>query len=656
MFPAPAKVNFSPEEYDYLHIYIKNKLEYIRAKNQGLREELLPQWVRNYKGIPAEDEKTFPWPGASNLVIQLIGEYSDELLARIMSIYMTDPVFVVKLLGDIENGEGEDQREDIEFLMSDLAVEPNELDLYRVEETWWSSAIRYGTGIVKFPWEYITEKEYVYLGGGTPETGKVAYSFNELTKRDGPRPENVPLNLWGIDPKFSNLEAADFIYHIIRKDKYQLESLKDKPEIYDPELIDKIKNSPDRQQPDQFTMELQGTNRYGFTFMNECAFEWDIFECWFTYDKDGETFNLIAYFHLGTNTLLGCIYNPYPKNTRPFEDARLAYDDETYYGYGFCEMLESYQRELSDTRNWKIDNKRFSTTGVGRVNKNSKLSSIVQLFPGVFIPADEGEVEALNFGQNALTLNTEDEQFILSAATRRAGVDPATGGSGGGIVNAKRGIYSSQGTAMVLQQSNNRNNLRMSDMRAAHIKLGRKCLLYYSYFGLGNKIRKYGERADRIARALQNYKDEKLGLVIKPATGSLNKELEKQNDILLSATLERLYTYNSQIIQSLAIPGITQELKEYNVEVIKATNSLTKHLLRNFGHDDTTRLVPVPSFLKEQRNAQISGNQQNSQINSGFDQPQIGVGSTVPVNSDFSDSIGIPLGPAGNISGGTTIQ
>lgn len=654
MFPAPKKVEFSPEEYDYLHMYIKNKVEYIKAKNQNLREELLPRWVRNYKGIPAEDEKTFPWPGASNLVIQLIGEYSDELLARIMSIYQTDPIFVAKLLGDFEDGTGEQQREDLEFLMGDLVVEPTELDLYRVEETWWSSAIRYGTGIVKFPWEVCTEKEYVYLGGGSEEGGKINYTFDDLTKRDGPRPENVPLNRWGIDPKYSNLEAADFVYHIVPKDKYQLQRMKQHPELYDPALIDKILPNPDRQQPDQFTMELQGTGRYGFTFMNECAFEWDLYECWFTYDKDGDTFNLISYFHLESNTLLGCIYNPYPKNIRAFEDARLAYDDETYYGYGFCEMLESYQRELSDTRNWKIDNKRFSTTGVGRVAKNSKLSSVLQLFPGVFLPADEGEIEALNFGANALSLNTEDEQFILGASTRRAGVDPAVGGSGGGIVNAKRGVYSSQGTAMVLQQSNNRNNLRMSDMRAAHVKLGRKILLLYSTFGMGTKLRKYGERAERIAQALQNYKDEKLGLVIKPATASLNRELEKQNDILLSATLERIYAGDAQILQSLSMQGIPPELKQYYVEVLKAKNFLMKHILRNFGHDDVERLVPVPSFLKDQRNASFKTNQignGGAGINQGQGQ---NLGAVPTAGNAFN--AGVLPSAAGNSGRQVTIQ
>lgn len=645
MFPAPTKVEFSPDEYDMLHIYIKNKIEYIKAKGEGLRKDLLPRWVRNYKGIPAEEEKTFPWPGASNLVVQLIGTHCDELLSRIMAIYMTDPLFIAKLLGDFAEGEGADEKTAIEDLLGDLAVEPTELDLYRVEETWWASAIRYGTGIVKFPWETITEKQYVYIGGGMEEGQKTNFKLDDKVLRDGPHPETVPLNLFGIDPRFANMENADFVYHIIKKDKYKLEDLKYHPEIFSLEALDKVTASPDRQEPDQFELELQGSGRKGFTFYNECAYEWDIYECWFRYRKDADVLNLIGYYHLYTDTLLGCIYNPYPENDRAFEDAKLAYDDETYYGYGFCEMLESYQRELSDTRNWKIDNKRFATTGIGRVNKNSKLSSIVQIFPGAFIPADPGEVEPLAFGANALSLDTSDEGFIEAAAQKRSGIDPATGGSGGGIVNAKRGVYSSQGTAMVLQQQNNRNNLRMSDMRSAHVKLGRKVARQYAYFGLGNKLRKYGDKAQIIQKALQSYKEGKLGLVIKPATASLNKELEKQNDILIATTLERLYAGDAAIIQSMNMKGIPPALLQYYTDVLKAKSAIYTRLIKNFNYDDVDRLIPVPSVLKEQRNAAISANG-NTGGGGQFNPAQGQTGGVIPIGGG-STSGSVPTGTEG---------
>jgi hypothetical protein len=640
-FPVPQQVDYSTDDLAILTKYIKDKIEYISAKSKGLREQQLPKWARNYKGEPAEDTKTFPWEGASNLVIQLIGTHCDELLARIMSIYMTNPLFSAKLLGDFDKGEGNEMREIIEEFLVNVAMEPSELDLYRVEETWWSSAIKYGTGVVKFPYELVTEKSYVYIGGGVEAGTKVESRFVDTIKRDSPHPENIPLNLFGIDPKYPTLDNSDFIFHIIKKDRHQLEVMLAHPNIFLKEAIEKIKTQPDTGIVDEFEKAIEGSKK-GFIFNNECADIWHIHECWFRYYKGGQFYSLIAYYHTKTDTFMGCIYNPYPENELAFEDTKLAYDDATYYGYGFCEMLESYQQEVSTTRNWKIDNKQFATTGIGRVNKNSKLASIVNIFPGAFIPADEGEVEALQFGAGALQAGVEDEMFTLQQAAARAGVDPASGGSGGGIVNAKRGVYSAQGTSMVMQSQNNRNNLRMSDMKLAHVKLGRKLLNQYATFGIGNKGLMYGDRAVLLKKALEAYKDKKLGLLIRPSTASLNKELEKQNDVLLSSILERLYTGDAQLIQAISTPGSPPELVQYLMETLLAKNALMKSLLRNFGHDNADMLVPVPGFLKEGRNAKIGGNSTGSgsqEVNPGQGQSA----SVIPIAGGNSGA-GIPTG------------
>ena len=614
-FPIPQKVtpeNFGKQEYEDLILYITDKVDLLKAKNKGIRDDLMPKWVRIYKGTPAEKERQFPWPGASNLIVQICATFCDELLSRVMAIYATDPLFVCKILADFEDGSGEDERQILEKFLFDTALEPGELDLYRVEETWFSSTIRYGTGIVKFPWEYVVEKQSIYLGGGTEEGTKAAHSTKEFTRHDGPRPENVPLNCFGIDTTAVNLETTDFIYHTIPMNILQLRKLKLDDDVIDPLAIEAIiAGGPDRQGPDAFKRE-QEADKKAETYHNRLAEEWDIEECWFTYDKGIERYSFIAKYHFDSETVAGVIFNPYPENMRAFEDAKLAYDDDTYHGYGFCEMLESYQREISTTHNWRTDNRHFSTTGVGRVNKNSKLSSILQVYPGVLIPADKDEVEFFPFNQAAALMSTEDEQLELMLAKERAGVDPAVGGAGGGQVNAKKGNFSTQGAA-VLQWQNNRNNLRMSDMRSAHVRLGRKVSRLYAEFGIGAKIRGYATKAELLAKAFQHYKDGKLGLLIRPATASYNREVEKQNDILLAQSLERLYASDAQMIQAMGQEGMPDELKGYYMEVLKAKNVLMKTILRNFQHDDPDRLVPVPPMIKEQRNAALGNGNQAAQ-------------------------------------------
>lgn len=633
-YPSIYQVDFGDDEMPLLHKFVKDNVDHVKSQMRGIREDLLPRWVKIYRGTPAEKETTFPWPGAANLVIQLAGTHCDELLSRVMAIWSTAPLWVCEIYGDWAKGQGDDQREILERFLGIMAFEPRELDLYRVEETVFSSSIRYGTGILKVPYEYLVEKIPIFMPGvstlGSDSIGKYGENFlkssegtrfTEVVKRDGPHPEAVPLNLWGIDPRYPNLFNSPFYYHILPKTKIQMEEMLLHPEIYDPEAVEKALKEPDRYEPDEYRRELQASKDSNWAEgSNDCAAEWDVYECWYRYQKDGVNFSLVTYYHEHSKTILGTIYNMYPNNESPFEDAKLAYDDDTYFGYGFCEMLAAYQEEISKLHNWRRNNRDFATTGIGRINKNSKLSSIVQLFPGLLIPADKEEIEPLQFGAGALQYGTEDEQLTLALAKERSGVDPAIGGAGGGIVNSKRGIYSAQGTAAVLQQQNNRNNLRMSDMRSAHVRIGRKILNIYSHFGVSKKLRMFGDSAGVLAAALESYKSEKLGLGIKAATASVNRELEKQNDILLSATLERLYAGDAQIIQSLVTPGAPDPLKAYYVEVLGAKNALMKHILRNFGRDDVDRLVPVPQFLKAARNAGGANARQNAGGVSQFSQ------------------------------------
>jgi hypothetical protein len=608
MFPSPQRVDehFGKDETAALKIYIKDYIEYIYDQNTGIREELLPRWIRTYRGTPAEEERTFPWPGASNLIIQVAATHADELLSRVMAIYQQELLFRAKALGADKTGEIEDQREILEEYLTDAALDPEDLDLYRVEEVWFASTIRYGTGVVKFPWEETTEKRYVYLAGVTGETGKGTYKFEDVTKRDGPHPENIPLNLFGIDLKSSTLANSDGFYHVRQMNRTQVQNLLFHPEVYYKDAIEKILAQPDRNQPDVSQQAREENKKPNPSLVSRCTDQWDIYEFWFKYWKDQELFNLIAYYHKDTDTHLGCIFNVYPENLQPFEDAKLAYDDDTYHGFGFMEMVAPYQNEISGTHNWRMDNRQFSTTGIGRVNKNSKLSSIMQIHPGILIPADKDEVEWFQQNSNAMAMGVEDEQQTLALAKERTGVDPAMGGSGGGVVNSKRGIYSAQGTAAVMQVQNNRNNLRMSDMRSAHVKLGRKVLRLRAEYGLGTQIKKYGDRATVLAKALENYKSQKLGLIIKPASASSNKELEKQNDILMSQTLEKQQAAIAQALQAYEMnKQKNPELAQYFLDCIKSTLAFSKHMLRNFNYDDVGRLIAVPASLQEGRqNAQ----------------------------------------------------
>jgi hypothetical protein len=339
----------------------------------------------------------------------------------------------------------------------------------------------------------------------------------------------------------------------------------------------------EREINDQFSIDSSG--------VDTGAARWYIYNLWFQFTVAGKVYSFNARYHKRSERILWITFNNYPKNMKPYQDMKLAYDDESYLGTGFAEMLHIAQKEVSNNNNWRTNNRNYAMLGAWRIDPESKLSSMLDIFPGVGIPARQNEIEYLKTGAD-IGYSDGPDQFHMAIAKERAGVDPAMGGTGGGIVNAKRGIYSASGTSMVMAQQNNRNNLRTSDMRGAHVKLGLKFLTMYSNFGIGAKLQKYGTQAPKLKRALDMFKEQTLGLRLRPASASMNKELERQNDILLTDKVDRFYAQEAQMVQAIMTQGISPELKKLYMDQLLGARALMQTLLRNFNKDNTETVLP----------------------------------------------------------------
>lgn len=638
-----TKTFTNPDELANMDKFVDSQVEYVSNKTRMLRTELLPKWAKIYKGKPEVERKTFPWPEASNLVIQIAATHADELLSRVMAIWQAEDLYIAQIFGDYEQGTADDEREIIEKFMGDQAWSPTELDLYRKEEAQFSSAIRYGTGIMYLPFKYVTEEVFIGSESSNP--------FSTETVVNGPRPEVTPLNKFMVDTQKSSLRDLEFIVRIETYKRHELknliDSLKDEElgaSFWNKEALEDILAvGADRAGPDYFQEAQEEPKGMSNQNPSNASDEFDFCQCWFPYMYGGKRYRIIVMWHHKSHKRVGGLFNPYPMSQVPFEDAKLAYDDDQYYGYGFCEMLEAYQREVSTVHNQRIDNRNLANTGAMRVSTGSRLGSVLQVYPGVVIPANPTEVEAIPLGQTSAPITTEDEQVTLGLAKERSGVDPAVGGAGGGIVNAKRGIYSAQGTAIAMQASNNRNSLRMSDMRSAHVRVGNKILEQYSYFGVDGKLlRKYGDDADKLKKALKSFQEGKLGLLIKAATASNNKELEKQNDILLMNTMSQAQQADMQMMGAMSQPGVNPDMQKFIVDAITAKNALLRRLFRNFNHPDVERLAPLPEFIKQARqqaNAQRAA-LTSQRITGSFGSPS-GSRSSIPVGGG-QNSRGIP--------------
>lgn len=582
--PKPIPLTTSSRAALSQHLY--TRVTALKDSLRTLHETKLPAWRRMYEGRPLENSRNFPFQNASNLVVPLIGIHSDTMQARIMAaIWKVRPVFPVKLYGryDAVSMEQIDEIKEAweEFLIFN-AVEPDELDLYRVEEEWFGEICRYGTSTVKIANEDRFVDMWVPSGDGS--TGDIV-SENVYS---GPRPQKIAFEDFLIPVDIARPEDADIKVHRVRLKKHQLMERRFRG-VYEPAQVDKIINSPDRTSPAPVTSQRLADAGLHTTSLDFA--EWDVYECWLAWRAPNQKMapRVIVWYHLASNTILRAIYDFYPD--QPFVTGRLLYRDDSVYGYGFCEIIGDLQEEISTIHNQRRDNMTVANTRVWRVSPMSKLNEGYEIYPSAMLPAEKDEIEPLMHGEVS-EITIAEEQLTLELAERRTGVSPPMQGYGA-ATQGKRGVYSAAGTMSLLQEGNRRTDLNIADMRYAHLRVGRILSRQYAFFGLDErKLAFFGNQAEGIMHAAELVKSGKLGLAVTSSTASVNKEIEKQNDMLLVQVMSRHYSMIAQLIQAVTSSVTPPAVKDYLTQVIGASDKLMKSIIRNFDRDDADALVP----------------------------------------------------------------
>lgn len=586
----PTKIDFTGDSLTEIKGHLHERIEALTAGAQSLFQTKLPEWRRLYEARPLERNRQFPFENASNLVVPIIGIHCDTLHARIMaSIWKTKPLFYSKLYGTYDEDQDQVKQAWEDFLTFN-ATEPCELDLYSTESEWIAEIIRYGTSTLKVINTQRFEDYFVPAGNSSSVKDG---NFMRKTIYDGPMPQKLAYEDFLIPENVTRWEHADIKIHIARLTRGDL--LKRKMfDVYDKEAVDSIIDQPDRTSPNYVVKQRQEdaearTSSQGYA-------EWDVHECWLCWKTTSGNFipKIIFWYHFKSNTLLRAVYDFYPD--QPFIMGRLLYRDDSVRGYGLCETLGPFQEELSVIHNQRRDNQTVATTKVWRVDPNSKLHEGYKVYPGAMLPADKDEIEALNMGEVS-QLSIDEEKLSLDLAERRSGVSPPQQGFGAGSQSGKRGVYSAAGTMSLLQEGNRRTDSTIADIRYAHARLGQVLSRQYAFLGLdAKKLPFFGEQADLIREAASFVKSGKLGLTVNASSASVNREIEKQSDLMLRQIMSQHYQEVNQMIQSVINVASPEPVKDYLRNVIDASNKLMRQILRSFDKDDATILVPEVDF------------------------------------------------------------
>jgi hypothetical protein len=381
------------------------------------------------------------------------------------------------------------------------------------------------------------------------------------------------------------------------------------------------------------TKKMQEQGIEGGQISNSTA-RWRFYECWFKYRHNDKIYNIIYIAHRNNDYRMGAVFNFYPKNEEPFEFGRLGFNEDGLVGYGFAEMGEMYQEDVSTKHNQRSDNHTLQNAPVVLAGNNPRVDAGISIFPMAVLPFDPNEVEIKQLGSVDAN-SVAEEELTIALSKARFGTDMLSAEGMGSGQTTKKGGYSSMGTFSIMQQGARRININVTDFRYLHLNIGQKLFRQYSTFGIGeDRLRYWGNESKTLQMALENVKRGRIELPIKAATASINKEVEKQTGMLFTQVMQRHYAAITQMLQGAANPVIAQtmpEIPEYLVGSIAGMAYIMTKLLRAFGYDDIARAQPeleliqkLTAKLKQQQGASNANQQGRIPQNAGAAPPSNG--------------------------------
>jgi len=599
----PRTIAFPDDVKAEINKWLHDEIEALLKRLQNLHEVKVPRWREIKDGRPREKNKSWPFPNCSNLVHQLVGEACDDLSARVLQlIWVTAPLFYFKYFGkaadEEEAAHNSLKAKTLETFIDYVSADPRELALYPRENKWFMESAALGKAWVCVVPEH--RMEAVYAGY---HEDKRESEFDEKTLYEGPKVVNLRYEDVLVNPDVDVFEDNDPIVRrcVLNNRKMRERAFKG---FFLNDETKKVLESPDRYGASP-VKKKENQKRGIQDTQDQNQAEWDIYECYFSWYHNRKKFRLIAWYHQKTKTLLNCVYNFIPENQVPIVETRLTED-----GRGYADIGEHAQEEVSTAKNQRNDAITWGILGLNRVSpQNRNIDRNFTITPGMAMPYGKDEFEHYEVANPAMSaISLQNEGAMIQQAKERFGIGPAVSGMGAGS-SGKKGQYGSMGTIAVMQDSNTRSSHRQSDFRFSHVKLGGLYTDFYGFMGLGRKGSVFGLDDDILAEALRDFIDRKLRVPIRAATASVNREVTKQNQIILNQAIDVYIKSISQLVQAAMNPAIEgspgglQYLKWLRKQ-IKAKNRWMQNMIREWQvSDQPQEYIPDIELEEPKQNA-----------------------------------------------------
>ncbi len=606
--PYPRQLNLDSDTEARLISYLDTELLNHYAE-RGERIEDLMRWQRDYWAKPTTEKGTFPFHGASTLVIPLNAIAIEAVHSRHMTTRFAIPDLVTS---HAVSGDWEDVQAPLERFMNYELIES--MKIRRPIGDCFLSAEKYGTMIGKVIYAKQVRTVVREVNGVDQEI--------DITVKDGAEFYPV-LEARFLMPYGSlNPQTAPWCGEEHSYDPYELMQLEKGGMFKAGTFIDQPGWEKDNAKLSKLhtwvnntKMESSQAAQSGNKFESQQELlehriaQWpkriDWHELYLAFDVDGSgnPKEIEVNYHRDSRTILSVRYNSFSDARRPYRTNVYFPVENRWAGIGICKQNEQFQPEITTQHRQRLDNATLANMRMLKVHKLSGYGPREPIFPGkMWFLNDMSHVEAFQMSE-IYPSSFNDEQASLIYSQQRTGIgeiqlgQPQVGTPGTATSDLARIQEGNKKSDFVYANFNEFLSEIVVDVADITQQFGPRKLSYYQTAENGNMVRAFFQLPS-------GYIRDNLIIKLKSTSQQANRLLDRQNWQQISQFIQMYYTGmvqlatesgNQQLAQIIVTKGMsaatealrqildTFDIKNVDKIVVKEIEDMVKNGLQGLG-------------------------------------------------------------------------
>lgn len=587
----PREIYLDSETEEKLISYIETEIFNHYAERSEHIEDLI-RWQKEYWAKPTTEEATFPYRGASTLVVPLNAIAIEAIHAGIMTtrFALQDLVSAHAIDNDWEDVQVPVER----FMNREL------VDVMKVRTPvgdCFLEATKYGTMVGKVQYEKMTKTSVRQLADGTEQE-------IDVVVKDGAQFDPVPESRFLMpysakDPQYSawcGEERSETPYQVMLMEAgglFRPGTIIDGPDWeHDASQVSKLHDWISRTTN---TTTGVGGNKVEAAqeSLEHRQPQWpkriDWFELYLPFDTDqsGRLKEIVVLYHRDSRTLMSCRYNWYSNLRRPYRTGVMFPIEHRWTGIGTCKQNEQFQPEITTQHRQRLDNATLANMRMLKVHKLSGYGPREPVFPGkMWFLNDMSHIESFQMGE-VYPSSFQNEQASLIYSQQRTGVNevtlgqPQVGTPGTATSDLARIQEGNKKKDFIYANFNSFLNEIIVDVADVIQQFGPRQV---SYFDTAEK----GQLVKAFFQMPSSYIRDGLLISLKTTTQQANRLLDRQNWQQISQGLQQYYTGMIELSQLAGNPQLTQMIV---MKGLGAATEAMRQFLETFDTRNVDRIV-----------------------------------------------------------------